>query len=108
MIMGNVKQQVFHGKISGGTFGIINNYGSTSQIVYPSSIKINVDGNINYLNTIAGDVYCKDTSHIETTSGDINVSGNVSGSIESISGDIEIKGSFSGNVSTITGDIIHK
>jgi len=69
-------------------------------------ITIQVNGNVERLNvdvcevvTIAGDAVS-----VQTTSGDINVGGNVGGSVSSVSGDIDC-GSIAGDVSTVSGDI---
>lgn len=72
-------------------------------------INIKVEGNINELKvdacsniSVTGDVQT-----ISTKSGDIDVSGNVNGSISTISGDIDC-GPVSGSISTISGDIKHR
>ena len=44
---------------------------------------------------------------VDTTSGDVEVKGDVTGDIETLSGDINC-GSVGGDISTMSGDIIHK
>ncbi|HDX0987991.1 TPA: hypothetical protein RNX00_002152 [Pasteurella multocida] len=108
MYINQVGQQVFYGNITGGTFEVTHNSNSVSQAIKTSSIKINVEGDINNLTASTGDVYCKNTGTIETVSGDVTISGNVSGTVKSISGDIRVKGNVSGNVNTVSGDLFTK
>lgn len=108
MNIGNVAQQ-FNGEISGGTFcmGTIINYsGDNEKLIEDPSIRINVDGDINSLIANIGNVFCKNTNSIETTSGGVNVSGNVSGSVNSMSGGINVKGNVGGNASSMSGSVI--
>lgn len=79
--------------------------------VTPDSKEINikVEGNIDELKV---DVCSKiqiigDVSNIKTQSGDVEVSGNVNGSIQTMSGDVEC-GTVGGSVSTMSGDIDHR
>lgn len=72
-------------------------------------INITVNGNIESL-----DVDCCDkinivgaVAKVRTTSGDINISGNVTGDVKSTSGDIKC-GQISGSVKTVSGDIKNK
>lgn len=109
MYINQVGTQVFHGNITGGTFEVTQNSNSVSQVItVTSSIKINVNGNINNLTSSTGDIYCNNTGSIETVSGDVNISGNVSGAVKSISGDIKVKGNVMGNVNTVSGDLFTK
>lgn len=106
MYINQAGTQVFYGNITGGTFEVTQNSNSVSQVItVTSSIKINVNGNINNLTSSTGDIYCNNTGSIETVSGDVNISGNVSGAVKSISGDIKVKGNVRGNVNTVSGDI---
>jgi hypothetical protein len=72
-------------------------------------INIKVEGNINELKVDA----CNninvngDVQSVSTKSGDIDVSGNVNGSVSTISGDVNC-GSVGGSISTISGDIKHR
>jgi len=45
---------------------------------------------------------------IKTTSGDLEITGNVDGNISTVSGDIEVDGSVFGKITTVSGDIKHK
>ena len=109
MNIGNVAQQ-FNGVISGGTFcmGTIINYSGDNEKIIEEipSIRINVDGDINSLIANIGNVFCKNTNSTETTSGGVNVSGNVSGSVKSMSGGINVKGNVGGNASSMSGSVI--
>ncbi len=42
---------------------------------------------------------------IQTTSGDVSVTGDIKGNLKTMSGDIKIKGSITGNVNTMSGDV---
>jgi len=67
--------------------------------------------------TITGDIerlevdYCEriqvngSVKRINTTSGDVEVSGNVDGDVETVSGDVDIEGNVDGNVKTVSGDV---
>ena len=79
--------------------------------VTPDSKEINikVDGNIDELKVdvcnkveITGDV-----SNVKTQSGDVEISGNVTGSIQTMSGDVDC-GTVGGSISTMSGDIKHR
>ena len=105
-----VVAQQFNGEISGGIFctGTIINYSGDNEKIIEEipSIRINVDGDINSLIANIGNVFCKNTNSVETTSGGVNVSGNVSGSVKSISGGINVKGNVGGNASSMSGSVI--
>lgn len=69
-------------------------------------INIKVEGNITDLKVdacnkvqITGDV-----SLVQTKSGDVDISGNVNGSVQTMSGDVDC-GNVGGSVSTMSGDI---
>lgn len=73
-------------------------------------ITISIEGNVDKLEvdacskiSVTGDV-----GHVKTLSGDVDVSGNVSGSVQTMSGDVDCGGSISGSVSTMSGDIKHR
>ena len=73
------------------------------------SIQINVDSNIHTLEvdncekiTVTGNV-----GNVKTLSGDVDITGDVSGSIQTMSGDVDC-GSIGGSVSTMSGDIKHR
>ena len=91
-----------------GNIGTIINYSGDNEKIIEEipSIRINVDGDINSLIANIGNVFCKNTKSIETTSGGVNVSGNVSGSVKSMSGGINVKGNVGGNASSMSGSVI--
>ena len=72
-------------------------------------INISVEGNIEELKVdacnkveITGDV-----SNVKTQSGDVEISGNVTGSIQTMSGDVDC-GNVGGSISTMSGDVKHR
>lgn len=72
-------------------------------------IYIKVEGNIEELKVdscnkveIVGDV-----SNVKTQSGDVEISGNVGGSIQTMSGDVDC-GNVGGSISTMSGDVKHR
>ena len=79
--------------------------------VTPDSKEINIkgDGDIDELKVdacnkveITGDV-----SNVKTQSGDVEISGNVTGSIQTMSGDVDC-GTVGGSISTMSGDVKHR
>jgi len=73
------------------------------------TINITVEGSITKLkvdscNTleVGGDVH-----KLTTMSGDVEVSGNVTGSIETMSGDVDC-GDVGGGIETMSGDVVYK
>lgn len=71
-------------------------------------INISVDGSIDIMNV---DVCSKidvvgKVGTIKTASGDVDVDGDVTGSIQTMSGDVKC-GDIGGNVSTMSGDVMH-
>ena len=46
-----------------------------------------------------------DVKDISTTSGDVSITGNVTGSIQATSGDIDVRGNVGGSVQTSSGDV---
>lgn len=97
----------FYGNaISGGVFQkTIDNSGNEIQTMEIPEIKIIVESDIVNLIANVGDVCCKNVDSINATSGDVNVSGNVSGYVKSMSGDIQVLGNLGGNASSISGDV---
>jgi hypothetical protein len=72
-------------------------------------INITVEGNIEELSvdccnkiSVTGDV-----GSVKTQSGDVDVTGNVNGSIQSMSGSVDC-GNVSGSISTMSGSVKHK
>lgn len=72
-------------------------------------INITIDGDVGKLEID----YCTkvqvngNTQNVKTTSGDVDVTGDVNGSIQTMSGDVDC-GNVGGNISTMNGDICHK
>jgi hypothetical protein len=84
---------------------IVDGIEQSGSLVGPISIAIH--GNVETLESTAGDITVNGTAgSIETTSGDIKC-GDVSGSVSTVSGDVAC-GKISGNVKTVSGDIIGK
>ena len=69
-------------------------------------INISVTGDINDLRvTSCNSLEIKgNVKTIETTSGDINIEGDVSGNVKTVSGDVRC-GNITGDVKTVSGDI---
>lgn len=72
-------------------------------------INITINGNVDSLQvdscykvSITGNA-----STVRTTSGDIDIQGNVSGGVQTVSGDVDC-GNVSGSISTVSGNIKHK
>ena len=66
-----------------------------------------VNGNVNSLKSVSGDVECKDvTGDIKTVSGNVEC-GNVQGGVQTNSGDVKC-GTIGGSVKTLSGDIKHR
>jgi len=72
-------------------------------------INISIEGNVDQLKVD----YCNsvsvvgDVNSLQTQSGDVDVSGEVKGSVATMSGDVDC-GNILGSVSTMSGDIKHK
>lgn len=106
MNINSVGQQNFYGTISGGIFTTtINDYSeNATQVIEPiPTIKIIIENDVVNLTANIGDVHCKNANSIDTTSGNVNVSGNVSGSVKSMSGNIQVLGNLGGNASSMSG-----
>lgn len=71
-------------------------------------INISVQGDINELKVdVCNKVSVKgNAKHVSTKSGNIDVSGNVEGSIQTMSGDVDC-GNVAGSISTMSGDVTH-
>lgn len=104
--------------INGTTFQgkniqVINNRVKVDEqfVEYPESKKVNIQvvGNVDSLSVDACEkVSIKgDCSSVETLSGDVEVSGEVKGSVSTMSGDVDC-GNVYGSVSTMSGDIDYK
>jgi len=79
--------------------------------VTPDSKKINivVDGNIDKLNVDTCDTLqiTGDVDTVSTMSGDVDITGNVTGSVKTMSGDVKCE-NIGGGVSTMSGDIKYR
>lgn len=72
-------------------------------------VNIEISGNVEKLHVDAcTKVSIKgDAGVVSTTSGDVEIGGNVSGSVQTVSGDVDC-GNIGGSVSTVSGDIKHR
>ena len=78
-------------------------YGNVDQLETQAG-DVTVAGTVGSLTTTAGDVSCDNIGgNVSTTAGDINC-GNVSGSVKTVAGDVNAK-AIIGAVSTVSGDI---
>ena len=104
-------------KINGNTYTGNNIVVSNGKVIIDGKdvtgdskeINIKVEGNIDTLTIdacnkleIAGDV-----SNVKTLRGDVDITGNVNGSIQTMSGDVDC-GNVGGSISTMSGDIKHR
>ena len=83
--------------------------GSIENLEIDTCDKVHVNGDVKRLSTTSGDVDVKGnvTGCIQTASGDVDVDGSVDGNITTASGDVSC-GRVSGSASTMTGDVCHK
>lgn len=73
------------------------------------TFNITVEGDLASLSLDHGTVAVTGSaSNIKTASGDVDVRGDVTGSVATMSGDVDVKGSINGNVSTMSGDVTHR
>lgn len=69
-------------------------------------ITVTVQGSCDSVSTASGDIYINGNSgRVTATSGDIDVIGNVEGSIQTVSGDVNVRRTHTNNISTVSGDI---
>lgn len=68
---------------------------------------ISVTGNVGDFRTSSGDVSVSGnvTGSIDSSSGSITIDGDIGGSVDTASGSVRCKGDIKGKVSTISGDI---
>ncbi len=81
--------------------------GDIKELSVDSCQKISVNGNVDRLSSVSGDVEVGGNvinGGIQSTSGDVDVSGNVTGDIKTVSGDVDC-GDVSGSIKTVSGDI---
>lgn len=78
--------------------------GNVDSLNVDTCTKVMVNGFVNSLSTMSGDVECGNVNQsVKTQSGDVEC-GNVGGDISTQSGDIKAK-NINGSVKTMTGDI---
>lgn len=72
-------------------------------------ITIQVNGNVKNLEcTACSKVSVKGSADsVSTVSGDVEVTGNVTGNVTTTSGDINVRGGVSGSIKSVSGDIRH-
>ena len=96
--------------VNGNNISISKNKVTVDGVDYSyeyDNLKIEITGDVTSLNVIA----CQSLSvtgnveDIETTSGDVSVTGDIDGNITTVSGDIEKAGNIAGRVETVSGDI---
>lgn len=70
--------------------------------------RIHVNGNVKRINSTTGDIKVSGSvsGDVETVSGDIDIDGNVDGNVKTVSGDVDCL-DVSGRVSTMSGNIRH-
>ncbi|QFT40052.1 MULTISPECIES: hypothetical protein [unclassified Vibrio] len=66
-------------------------------------IQVKVDGNVESLQTISGDVVANDIGSVTTTSGDVECQ-SITGNVKTISGDVRSR-QIGGSVNTVSGSI---
>lgn len=83
-----------------------------NAVDFPSlkQIKIEIYGDCDRVDTTSGDVRVSGgAGDVKTVSGDVSVtSGSVSGNVSTVSGDITCMGGIAGSAKTVSGDIISK
>lgn len=103
----NINGADFTGRSINITNGKIVIDGKSISIEDQKIINIKIDGDVDVLSvdvceslTVDGNV-----KMVKTMSGDIEINGEVSGSVESTSGDIDVTGDIHGDVKTVSGDV---
>jgi len=66
---------------------------------------INICGSMKSVQNLPNIVVNGNVGSVSSTSGDIEIHGNVSGSVSAVSGDVDVRGSVAGSVSTVSGDV---
>lgn len=66
---------------------------------------INICGSMTSVQNLPNIVVNGTVGSVSSTSGDIEIHGNVSGSVSAVSGDVDVRGSVAGSVSTVSGDV---
>ena len=103
----NINGHTFSGKNISIENGPVIIDGRIENIALDHHIVVNVNGDVEKIETASGDVNVSgNASSISTTSGNIQCR-DVQGSVKSISGDITC-GVIHGNVNTVSGDIFRR
>ncbi len=81
--------------------------GDISDLSVDSCEKIDIKGNVKKVKTSSGDIDITGDvlEDIQTSSGDIDISGNVNGNVQTSSGDVKCSGDIQGSVRTMSGNI---
>ncbi len=102
-----------NGKTFSGNSVTINNgkiiIDGVDQTPDSKTVNIEITANIQTLKVDhANSISVKgDIGNLSTQSGDVDIEGNVSGSISTMSGDVDC-GNVGGNISTMSGDVKHR
>lgn len=79
--------------------------GDVDSVQVDACDKIYINGNVNNISTMSGDVVLNEAKgDIKTTSGNVTCEGNCGGSITTVSGDVKAM-DIAGSVKTVSGDI---
>lgn len=80
--------------------------GSVENLEVDACSKVIVNGNVKSLKTTSGDIDVKGNieGSISTTSGDIDCGGSIGGDVKTVSGDVDC-GKISGSVNSVSGDV---
>jgi len=71
-------------------------------------IEVHIYGDVKKAETVSGNIIVNGScGYVQTTSGDVETTGDVSGSIKTVSGDVKC-GIVVGNISTVSGDVKNK
>lgn len=95
MVSGKV---VINGKVIETNGKALSIDGSGNVIIDGNTVYAVEDKKIEVL--ITGDV-----ENLQTTSGNVNVEGNVSKNVKTVSGNVRVSGEISGDVQTVSGDV---
>ncbi len=106
--MGGKSSVTFNGKTYQGakSISVCNGVVTVDGVVQKPETKVKDLGDLSYhpnqplVIQVTGDAHV-----VESSSGDVHVGGNVSGSVSTSNGDIHVKGDVGGNASTSNGNI---
>lgn len=77
------------------------------QVTEAAVVDIVINGNVEKIDGACDVKVTGDVGEIDTSSGDISVTGNVKGNVKTTAGDVEIGGNVGGSVKTTAGDITY-